>query len=121
MSNDVLILAKQRRAELQAELTIIERFIRTYGELKAEYPDLLRAPRKSLRSKKKKEMLDFVVGEILHANRPLTRNEVLKIVEDAGHVVEGGDKSRVLGTILWRSGRFVNHDPGYWPKGYDLT
>lgn len=53
---------------------------------------------------------------ILEAGIPLTRSVLLKALEELGHDIEGADKSKVLGTNLWRSKRFHNlKGAGYWP------
>jgi hypothetical protein len=58
---------------------------------------------------------------ILLTERPLTRSELLDGLQFKGFEVEGSDKSKVLGTNLWRSNRFVSlKGAGYWPKSAPL-
>ncbi len=54
-----------------------------------------------------------------NAERPMTRYELVEAVERQGLVIGGNDKARNMGTILWRSGQFVNGGDGYWPKDSD--
>ncbi|WP_380873668.1 hypothetical protein ACFB49_43030 [Sphingomonas sp. DBB INV C78] len=66
-------------------------------------------------------MMDAAEELIITAQRPLTRSELLSELERRGFQVEGADKSKVLGTNLWRSKRFDNlKGAGYWPKGTPL-
>lgn len=53
---------------------------------------------------------------IQNEGRPMTRFELIAPIEEAGLSIGGYDKPRNLGTILWRSGNFVNTGDGYWPK-----
>lgn len=50
------------------------------------------------------------------AGRSLTRYELVDAVERQGLKIGGTDKPRNMGTILWRSGHFINSGGGYWPK-----
>ena len=58
---------------------------------------------------------------IIDAGKPLKRSELLKRLEASGYVIDGRDKSKVLGTNIWRSDRFVHVEGhGYWPKDIPL-
>jgi len=47
----------------------------------------------------------------------MTRSELLRRLEHAGFVIEGRDKSKVLGTNIWRSKKFDTVEgQGYWPN-----
>lgn len=125
--------ALQRREQLRAELEAIDRFIHSYSavregrRMEVSNADLFRAvePRtvtgRAARSAAVNAAMKDAVGIILEAGRPLSRSEVLRRLEERGHVLEGGDKSKVLGTNLWRSGLFLNlKGAGYWPKSTPL-
>jgi len=65
--------------------------------------------------------MDEAARLIVEAGRPLTRGELVTKLSSEGHKLDGTDKNKVLGTNLWRSGKFVNlKGAGYWPKGEPL-
>lgn len=46
----------------------------------------------------------------------MSRTDLLKALTALGHEIEGADKSKVLGTNIWRSKQFYNlKGAGYWP------
>ncbi|MFL1875921.1 hypothetical protein ACIKT0_12150 [Hansschlegelia beijingensis] len=55
---------------------------------------------------------------LLSTGRPLKRGALVRAIERRGHSLPGADKSKNLGTILWRHhAEFVNLDKlGYWPR-----
>lgn len=126
--DELLQKALQRREALRSELAAVETFINAYSTIVARGPrtadqnesDDLFAPVKVTRAQRAQAvsaMMDDAERLILEAGRPLPRSELLSQIETAGHTVEGRDKSKVLGTNLWRSRRFHNiHGAGYWPK-----
>lgn len=110
-----------------------EQIIRSLDELIRGYQNTLakigRAPEsrqadlftkqmtKSERSKYVAEMMETVAKLIAAAGKPLTRSALLEALEARDYVIEGSDKSKVLGTNLWRSKLFHNlKGSGYWPK-----
>jgi hypothetical protein len=127
--DELLQKAIDRRAQLRVELEAIDRFIASYGSIvdRAEasssgtlFDEVGDAPAKTRaeRAVAVKAMIDQAVKEILGEGRPLTRSELMERLEAAGFELEGSDKSKVLGTTLWRSARFFNvKGHGYWPKG----
>lgn len=128
--DDLLQRALERRAQLRAELEIVDQFIATYGEIKDRRPsdgplfDEPQQPERRSRSEQSQAvdaMMKDAIDSILDEGRPLSRSELLQRLEGMGHAIEGGDKSKVLGTNLWRSRKFVNvKGQGYWPKGTPL-
>ena len=126
--DELLQKALERRTQLRAELEAVERFIQSYEHIRESkhrmvHPDLF-APRSSSspsarkrgRAKEIAATIDAAEEMILEVGRPLTRSQLLQMLEDAGHKIEGSDKSKVLGTNLWRSKRFHNlKGAGYWP------
>lgn len=86
------------------------------GSLQADLfanPALNRAER----SKYIAEMMDAAEEIITATGMPLTRSELLEALQSRGFHIEGSDKSKVLGTNIWRSKRFHNlKGIGYWPK-----
>lgn len=128
--DELLQRALERRDALRKELEAVESFLHAYAAVVApkvapesRQQDLF-APRVSPRAQRR-AALDRLIGEaerlILEANRPLTRGQLLEKLEAAGFNVEGGDKSKVLGTNLWRSKRFLTLEKGgYWPVSTPL-
>lgn len=121
--DELLQKALERRAQLRKELEAVDRLIQTYSAIKDQrpkvgHPDLFDAPvaRRRGRAKEIEAAMDAAEKMILDAGRPLTRSALLRMLDDAGHRVEGADRSKVLGTNLWRSKRFHNlKGAGYWP------
>lgn len=127
--DDTLRNAIERRDALRRELEAWDAFIAAYSSqlayrqdeevARATQADLF-APKKLTRSERAtavRAMMDEAERFILQAGRPLTRFQLLRHLLDAGHKIEGGDQSKVLGTNLWRSTRFHNiQGAGYWPK-----
>lgn len=128
--DETLRNAITRRDALRRELEAWDAFIAAYSAQFREtvpsrgaQPDLF-AEQKSTRAERAevvRRMMDEAERLILAAERPLTRGQLLDQLEAGGFTVMGGDKSKVLGTNLWRSGRFWNlKGAGYWPKGLPL-
>jgi hypothetical protein len=124
--DDLLQKAYQRRDELRAALTAVENFIKSYSSVAsgADHPDLFGAAGKEAQTQSRADQREAVRAAIeaaekfiLDEGRPLTRGDLVRRLESAGHVLDGADKNKVLGTNLWRSGKFLNlKGAGYWPK-----
>lgn len=127
--SDLLRSALMRREALKRELATVEEFILSYtqasdrldltagtGDLFPEHKPARRRGRRQTHAEAVARMMDDAEQLIVRAGRPLTRSELLKLLTERGHTIEGGDKSKVLGTNLWRSRRFYNlKGAGYWP------
>lgn len=131
--DDTLRNAIDRRDAALREVEAWNAFIAAYtaqldaqkveAQIKATQADLFaRQPTSRARRKATTQaMMDEAERMILEAGRPLTRFQLLTQLEDRGFTVEGGDKSKVLGTNLWRSKRFHNIEKaGYWPKSQPI-
>ena len=126
--DDLLQRALQQRERLRAELEAVDNFIATYSRIKESaepaptplYPVESGIPLPQSRAQRQaavQAQMDAAEHMILQEGRPLTRGELVERLQAQGHALEGGDKSKVLGTNLWRSGRFHNlKGAGYWPK-----
>lgn len=128
--DELLQRALERQKMLRAELEILDKFIRSYVETKegavsgrrqadlfgsANHPS--RRASRAKRAAQVAAMMDDAERLILEQGRPLTRSALLRALTDLGHEIEGADKSKVLGTNLWRSKRFDNlKGSGYWPR-----
>ena len=127
---DLLAKALKRQKELRLESEALQKLIDTYRkiqDLRDEDPDADQLhlwhgrSRKAVHSEQVGEMLDAARRIILHEGRPMKRGELVKLLEARGYKIIGGDKSKVFGTNVWRSGRFVHvQGLGYWPKDVDL-
>jgi reverse gyrase len=125
-TRELLANLLKRRDELRVESEALEKLIETYRQLdlleredRVDQLDLWKGGRSSrARSAYVAEMMASARRLILTEGRPLTRSELLRRLETEGYIVDGRDKSKVLGTNLWRSGQFQHIEQhGYWPKG----
>lgn len=127
--DELLQRALERQKTLRAELEVLDKFILSYTETK-ERPDRRggslelfetenHPSRRASRVKRAAQIaatMDDAEKLILEAGRPLTRSALLKGLTAMGYEIEGTDKSKVLGTNIWRSKRFHNlKGVGYWP------
>lgn len=127
--DELLQKAYERRSELRAALEAVDNFIKSYGNVstdseKSDGPlfeirsDMPPPKSKAQLTAAVRAALDDAIRMIRDEGKPLTRGELVRRLEAAGHQLEGGDKNKVLGTNMWRSGRFINiKGVGYWPKG----
>jgi len=124
--DELLQRALVRREELRKELQAVDSFIQSYSAVTEtrrvpEMDDLFtrskrQAYSKRQRAKANEAAMDAAESIIVAAGRPLSRSELLRELERQGHEIVGSDKSKVLGTNIWRSGRFHNlKGAGYWP------
>lgn len=131
-ARDILHTALKRREELRLESEALDNLIATYQnilgignplrETYEEQPDLYRSmSKRAQRSALVAEMVDAARRIIIAEGRPMKRGELVKKLEASGFEIVGADKSKVFGTNLWRSGKFVAVDgKGYWPKDLSL-
>lgn len=115
----------KRREELRLESEALDRLVETYRQLallekEQDLPqlDLWKGSNsRRARSAYVAEMMAAARRFILAEGRPLTRSELLQRLESEGYVIQGADKSKVLGTNLWRSEQFQHVGKrGYWPR-----
>lgn len=131
-AREILQSALKRREELRLESEALDNLITTYQtilgignparETNEEQPDLYRnMSKRALRSARVAEMIDAARRIIIAEGRPMKRGELVKRLEAIGFEVEGADKSKVFGTNLWRSGKFIPVEgKGYWPNDLSL-
>jgi hypothetical protein len=124
--------ALKRRAELLEEVEKIDVFLELWhhysGGTKAETASPkaaapVSAPARSARPKKagslsREEVVVEIRRVLLETGRPMTRGALLKELLAQGVAVGGTNKSKNLGTILWRSRDEIVHidGAGYWVK-----
>ncbi len=85
------------------------------GEVQTDSATGLMIPRMSASRERAAEMARKV---ILSKGMPMTRGELVDALEAERAPIGGANKSKNMGTIMWRlKDRFVNLDGlGYWPK-----
>lgn len=66
---------------------------------------------------KPEEVIRVARMAMLAKGHPMTRRQVLDALQTQGITINGHDPIKVIGTTLWRSKQFVQHEGfGYWPK-----
>ncbi|WP_322965286.1 hypothetical protein [Sphingomonas fuzhouensis] len=131
--DELLRQAYERRERLRQELKLVENLIADYlrleartlnGAKPANYELSLEEPaatRHRLTGAQLKNVMDAAEALIIEAGKPLSRSELMERLETQGFHFPGTDKTKVFGTNLWRSKRFLNlKGIGYWPKGAPL-
>ena len=122
---EMLANAMKRREELRRESEALDNLIEAYRKLsilqvepEREQLDLWsRTGSKKAKSAYVSEIMSEIRKMVVGTGRPMTRSELLRQLEANGFVIDGGDRSKVLGTNIWRSRQFVHLDGrGYWPK-----
>lgn len=128
-AREILANALKRKEELRKESEALDKLISAYREI-LDVPEVSDEPTLDLRPSpgSRKAQSDYVAKLmrecrqlILDAGRPLKRSELVTLLERRGYPIDGSDKSKVLGTNLWRSHLFRHIDgAGYWPKDAPL-
>jgi hypothetical protein len=131
--DELLQRALDRRRQLREELAAVDKFVESYSAVQERrnakpetddlFPDSVAVGPKprALHSAAVSAAMDAAARLIVEAGRPLTRGELVTKLSSEGHQLDGADKNKVLGTNLWRSGKFVNlKGAGYWPKSEPL-
>jgi hypothetical protein len=148
MPDDVEEIALKRLAEIDATRRELDReeselrtFLATYRKLKETSPsggqttsqgdeedahapapaDGTSAPGMAQFPSKKYDRTQIEIaarGACLDAGRPLQRDPLLAAVQQRGIQIDGANRARNLGTIMWRLRKsFVNiRGEGYWPS-----
>lgn len=129
---DILPKLLDRRAELVKEAAALDALIAHYQRLasrsRSESPDLAGQldlygglSSRTIKAAEIARTVDAARKMILAANRPMKRGELSKALTAQGFELPGKDRNKVLGTNLWRSGKFRTvGDQGYWPKDTPL-
>lgn len=120
--------ARLQRDKLKLELQALDQFILNYeraqgvGVQPSENVDLFSgAMTRKGKAGLVEKHLEIARNAMINANRPLNRREIYDAVVQAGLDVVGGDKLKVLGTNVWRSGKFKRvARQGYWPADIQL-
>lgn len=124
----VIEKARKRLTELEAEIENIRAFIHMYQKL-AEDEEATQvatssdspvpSPPLRIRIVEKSSPAQIVAAAkelMTEKQRPLNRGELVRLLTLRGLRIAGGDKSKNVGTIIWRSKEFENVEgKGYWP------
>jgi hypothetical protein len=126
---ELLAKALKRREELRLESEALESLINAYSGLMHLQTDQTSSQMSLWSAQRSRRARTAYVAELMSVIRrimvaegkPLTRSELLRRLEAQGQVIEGGDKAKVLGTNIWRSGQFQHIEGrGYWPSDLEL-
>lgn len=126
--------ALKRKRELEDELYILNGYIEAYktvqtvlsAEKEETVEDLLASGPAPQRKETARtpltpaQVVGYAKKIIVDRGRPLTRTEIANALERDGHIINAADKSKYVGTILWRnSDVFEKADgaQGYWVTG----
>ncbi len=127
---DTLQKALQRRDELERELELLDQFIdlhvKLFGGAKVAATGHSSAvssasgvgTTKNEKANDPKAVADGVEAILQGASQPVQRGKLIAMLEGNGLPIQSQDKSKYIGTILWRNReRFINVDGrGYWLK-----
>lgn len=120
----VIEKARKRLIEIEKERKRLEDFIALYDQLgsdseisRPEIQPAKRTAKPKNRGSRPAEIIRFAKVAIKESGVPMTRTQLVSALESKGLTIGGTDKSKNMGTILWRSGVFDNIEGhGYWPK-----
>jgi len=125
-TRELLVKLLKRRDELRIESEALDKLIEAYTSLshltKADVETSQLDLWKARHSRKAKtayvgELLAEVRRLIISEGRPMNRGELVRRLESVGYLIDGSDKAKVLGTNIWRSGKFAHiNGHGYWPR-----
>jgi hypothetical protein len=125
---EVLEKAKQKLARLQVEMAELRTFIEVYERLSggveapaddsgAGIPEPVANPAHPYLRTPPAVIVAAAKDLMLEKQRPLTRTDLVRLLTLRGLRLAGTDKSKNIGTIIWRSKQFYNIEgKGYWPK-----
>jgi hypothetical protein len=125
--------AQRRREVLRKELEEIDLYLRLHqkfsgteterfaavkgADVVASHPDGTHEVMEAKRNLPRHMMAKVVHDIMLERRKPMSRTEIVEALELKGHPVAGQDKSKAIGTIMWRlRDKFRNIEGlGYWP------
>lgn len=130
--HEILDKLLKRRDEISTELSALENLIVVYKRLSSGSPSesvdeggqlrlgLHGSPR-AVQAAAISRSIDAIRRIIIAEGRPMKRGELVKRLEAERYALPGADKNKVLGTNVWRSGKFrAIEGRGYWPKDVTL-
>lgn len=131
-AREILDTLKKRRELLRREVSALDSLIPLYEALSmtetsesSEDSDQLELYRsrssRAAQTAAIAESVEVARKIIIKSARPMKRGELVRELEKMGFDLPGTDKNKVLGTNLWRSGKFRAVERlGYWPKDIPL-
>lgn len=122
--SDVVEIARKRLAEIEAEAEKLRTFLGVYADLSGEkiatgvsHDDSSRGEEEDTASPA--EIVAGAKALMQEHRRPLSRSRLVKLLTEKGLKLPGQDKSKNVGTVIWRSKEFDNiAGYGYWPKEF---
>jgi hypothetical protein len=121
---DVVEIARKRLAELEAEADQLRTYLAVHASLtgqksvdggvaddsSGEFGEDTATPA---------EIVEGAKALMAEHRRPLSRSKLVKLLTAKGLKLPGQDKSKNIGTVIWRSKQFDNiAGMGYWPKAF---
>lgn len=121
---------RERKARLMAEIDLIDQYLTLHGKLfspgKSENisggASTDTSPTGGGQKNDPKAVAKRAEEVLREEGRPLQRGDLVRKIEESGLKIVSKDKSKYLGTVLWRHrDTFVNiEDRGYWINGLDI-
>lgn len=109
---------RRRNREWRSELTRLDRAISALESLSDRSPEGVGTD-KAISSKDgtlSKRLRNIAISELLAADRPLDRNELLNRILERGLQIDKKEPAKFLTRVLWRTKELVNEGDGYWIK-----
>lgn len=122
--SELIEKAREKLAELEARAEELRFFLAMAEMLTGDKPvDSVSRPtatgRVEERTASPAEIVESAKRAMRERGRPLTRSEIVKALTDKGLRLPGKDKSKNVGTVIWRSKQFENVEGhGYWPTDF---
>ena len=114
----------QRLAALEAEASVLRHQLDLLDkaiDLEADLPVREKGRQRRPTNPPRSEVVDVVTKAAIAAGRPITRQEAMAAVTEAGLTITGARPVEVLATMLWRERAKVSKtDAGFWPADRPL-
>lgn len=120
----VIEKARERLAELEAEAEKLRTFLRVYADLSGDksvenVSSVAHSDDSDVEWASPAQIVDSAKELMRERGRPLSRSRLVKLLTERGLNLPGIDKSKNVGTVIWRSKQFDNiAGYGYWPKEF---
>jgi hypothetical protein len=126
--DQIISKALKRLDEIKSEAEALDNLISMYrgmqkstpasAEPDEHQPDLYgKVSAREVHAAEVAQQLEAAKRIILAEKRPMKRGELRERLEAQNFVLRGRDKTKVFGTNLWRSGKFIAvKGQGYWPS-----
>ncbi|MEO5774092.1 MAG: hypothetical protein ABIQ32_08250 [Sphingomicrobium sp.] len=118
---EVIEKAREKLALLEAEADKLRTFLRVYADLAGvdtgdNVPNSTDFRDSGGRTASPTEIVEGAKDLMREHKRPLSRSQIVKLLAEKGLRLPGKDRSKNVGTVIWRSKQFANIEgQGYWP------